>query len=211
MQNYEQILAELGIEIPEEKKAELKKRHAENYKTVADYNKQVEKKDEYKTSLDDVQTRLAELEKEDVDGLKTKITTLTQELADEKEARVQEAKHTELRDKVKDFLSDKKFVNAPTEEFIRTQMLSKLEKENGKNAEDVFKELTTKDGKPIENILIDEKKAKEPKIDIPSFTSKFNSGEQKKGYQKLTAMSLDEQMKLAEEDPDLYVTLLNDK
>lgn len=25
MQNYEQILAELGIEIPEEKKAELKK------------------------------------------------------------------------------------------------------------------------------------------------------------------------------------------
>lgn len=204
MQNYEQILAELGIEIPEEKKAELKKRHAENYKTVADYNKQVEKKDEYKTSL-------AELEKEDVDGLKTKITTLTQELADEKEARVQEAKHTELRDKVKDFLSDKKFVNAPTEEFIRTQMLSKLEKENGKNAEDVFKELTTKDGKPIENILIDEKKAKEPKIDIPSFTSKFNSGEQKKGYQKLTAMSLDEQMKLAEEDPDLYVTLLNDK
>ena len=211
MQNYEQILAELGIEIPEEKKAELKKRHAENYKTVADYNKQVEKKDEYKTSLDDVQTRLAELEKEDVDGLKTKITTLTQELADEKEARVQEAKHTELRDKVKDFLSDKKFVNAPTEEFIRTQMLSKLEKENGKNAEDVFKELTTKDGKPIENILIDEKKAKEPKIDIPSFTSKFNSGEQKKCYQKLTAMSLDEQMKLAEEDPDLYVTLLNDK
>jgi hypothetical protein len=211
MQNYEQILAELGIEIPEEKKAELKKRHAENYKTVADYNKQVEKKDEYKTSLDDVQTRLAELEKEDVDGLKTKITTLTQELADEKEARVQEAKHTELRDKVKDFLSDKKFVNAPTEEFIRTQMLSKLEKENGKNAEDVFKELTTKDGKPIENILIDEKKAKEPKINIPSFTSKFNSGEQKKGYQKLTAMSLDEQMKLAEEDPDLYVTLLNDK
>ena len=211
MQNYEQILAELGIEIPEEKKAELKKRHAENYKTVADYNKQVEKKDEYKTSLDDVQTRLAELEKEDVDGLKTKITTLTQELADEKEARVQEAKHTELRDKVKDFLSDKKFVNAPTEEFIRTQMLPKLEKENGKNAEDVFKELTTKDGKPIENILIDEKKAKEPKIDIPSFTSKFNSGEQKKGYQKLTAMSLDEQMKLAEEDPDLYVTLLNDK
>ena len=211
MQNYEQILAELGIEIPEEKKAELKKRHAENYKTVADYNKQVEKKDEYKTSLDDVQTRLAELEKEDVDGLKTKITTLTQELADEKEARVQEAKHTELRDKVKDFLSDKKFVNAPTEEFIRTQMLPKLEKENGKNSEDVFKELTTKDGKPIENILIDEKKAKEPKIDIPSFTSKFNSGEQKKGYQKLTAMSLDEQMKLAEEDPDLYVTLLNDK
>ena len=209
MQNYEKILEELGIEIPEDKKADLKKKMSENYKTVADYNKQVEKKDEYKTSLDDVQTRLAELEKEDVDGLKTKITTLTQELADEKEARAKEAKQTELRDKVKDFLSDKKFVNAITEDSIRSQMIQKLEEENGKNAEDVFKELTTKDGKPIENILVDEKKV--PDVKIPSFTTKFNSGEQKKGTQKLREMSLDDRMKLKAEDPDYYATLLNDR
>ena len=50
MQNYEKILEDLGIEIPEDKKADLKKKMSENYKTVADYNKQVEKKDEYKTS-----------------------------------------------------------------------------------------------------------------------------------------------------------------
>lgn len=209
MQNYEQILAELGIEIPEEKKADLKKKMSENYKTVADYDKQVKKKDEYKISLDDVQTRLAELEKEDVDGLKDKITTLTQELADEKEARAKEAKQTELRDKVKDFLSDKKFVNAITEDSIRSQMIQKLEEENGKNAEDVFKELTTKDGKPIENILVDEKKV--PDVKIPSFTTKFNSGEQKKGTQKLREMSLDDRMKLKAEDPDYYATLLNDR
>lgn len=209
MQNYEQILAELGIEIPEDKKADLKKKMSENYKTVADYIKQVEKKDEYKISLDDVQSRLAELEKEDVDGLKDKVATLKQELADEKEARAKEAKQTELRDKVKDFLSDKKFVNAITEDSIRSQMIQKLEEENGKNAEDVFKELTTKDGKPIENILVDENKA--PDVKIPSFTTKFNSGEQKKGTQKLREMSLDDRMKLKAEDPDYYATLLNDK
>lgn len=209
MQNYEQILEELGIEIPEDKKADLKKKMSENYKTVADYNKQVEKKDEYKTSLDELQSKLADLEKEDVDGLKTKITTLTQELADEKEARAKEAKQTELRDKVKDFLSDKKFVNAITEDSIRSQMIQKLEEENGKNAEDVFKELTTKDGKPIENILVDEKKV--PDVKIPSFTTKFNSGEQKKGTQKLREMSLDDRMKLKAEDPDYYATLLNDR
>lgn len=209
MQNYEKILEELGIEIPEDKKADLKKKMSENYKTVADYNKQVEKKDEYKTSLDEVQSKLADLEKEDVDGLKTKITTLTQELADEKEARAKEAKQTELRDKVKDFLSDKKFVNVITENSIRSQMIQKLEEENGKNAEDVFKELTTKDGKPIENILVDEKKV--PDVKIPSFTTKFNSGEQKKGTQKLREMSLDDRMKLKAEDPDYYATLLNDR
>ena len=209
MQNYEQILAELGIEVPEDKKSDLKKKMSENYKTVADYDKQVKKKDDYKISLDDVQTRLAELEKEDVDGLKAKITTLTQELADEKEARAKEAKQTELRDKGKDFLSDKKFVNAITEDSIRSQMIQKLEEENGKNAEDVFKELTTKDGKPIENILVDEKKV--PDVNIPSFTTKFNSGEQKKGTQKLREMSLDDRMKLKAEDPDYYATLLNDR
>lgn len=209
MQNYEKILEDLGIEIPEDKKADLKKKMSENYKTVADYNKQVEKKDEYKTSLDEVQSKLADLEKEDVDGLKTKITTLTQELADEKEERAKEAKQTELRDKVKDFLSDKKFVNAITEDSIRSQMIQKLEEENGKNAEDVFKELTTKDGKPIENILVDEKKV--PDVKIPSFTTKFNSGEQKKGTQKLREMSLDDRMKLKAEDPDYYATLLNDR
>lgn len=209
MQNYEQILAELEIEIPEDKKADLKKKMSENYKTVADYNKQVDKKDEYKTSLDDVQSRLAELEKEDVDGLKDKVATLTQELADEKEARAKEAKQTELRDKVKDFLSAKKFVNAITEDSIRSQMIKKLEEENGKNAEDVFKELTTKDGKPIENILVDENKA--PDVKTPSFTTKFNSGEQKKGTQKLREMSLDDRMKLKAEDPDYYATLLNDR
>lgn len=209
MQNYEQILAELGIEVPEDKKSDLKKKMSENYKTVADYNKQVEKKDEYKTSLDEVQSKLADLEKEDVDGLKDKVATLTQELADEKEARVKEAKQTELRDKVKDFLSDKKFVNAITEDSIRSQMIQKLEEENGKNAEDVFKELTTKDEKPIENILVDEKKV--PDVKIPSFTTKFNSGEQKKGTQKLREMSLDDRMKLKAEDPDYYATLLNDR
>ena len=181
MQNYEQILAELGIEVPEDKKSDLKKKMSENYKTVADYDKQVKKKDDYKISLDDVQTRLAELEKEDVDGLKAKITTLTQELADEKEARAKEAKQTELRDKVKDFLSDKKFVNAITEDSIRSQMIQKL----------------------------DEKKV--PDVKIPSFTTKFNSGEQKKGTQKLREMSLDDRMKLKAEDPDYYATLLNDK
>ena len=160
-------------------------------------------------SLDEVQSKLADLEKEDVDGLKTKITTLTQELADEKEARAKEAKQTELRDKVKDFLSDKKFVNAITEDSIRSQMIQKLEEENGKNAEDVFKELTTKDGKPIENILVDEKKV--PDVKIPNFTTKFNSGEQKKGTQKLREMSLDDRMKLKAEDPDYYATLLNDR
>ncbi len=44
-----------------------------------------------------------------------------------------------------------------------------------KNAEDVFKELTTKDGKPIENILVDEKKAPDVKIQALQLSSTAES------------------------------------
>ena len=54
MKNYEQILQELGIEIPEDKKIDLKKNINENYKTINEYNAKVAKMEEYKTSLDDV-------------------------------------------------------------------------------------------------------------------------------------------------------------
>lgn len=216
MQNYEQILADLGVEFPKDKLEEFKKRHAENYKTVADYNKQVEKcnrvteeRDEYKTSLEDAQSKLSELEKEDVNGLKEQISTLKTQIADKNEAMDKLSKQVELKEKVNDFLSGKKFVNTFAEEAIRKGMLEKLEEENGKNAEDVFNELYTTDGKVNEGIFVEEKK--EPKNNIPSFTTKFNSGERKKGVQKLNEMSLDAQIALKAEDPDLYNSLANDK
>ena len=92
---------------------------------------------------------------------------------------------------------------------VKQQGLEKLEEENGKNAEDVFNELYTTDGKVNEGIFVEEKK--EPKNNIPSFTTKFNSGERKKGVQKLNEMSLDAQIALKAEDPDLYNSLANDK
>ena len=46
MQNIEQILQELEIEVPESKKDDLKKKMLENYRTVADYKKQVSKADD---------------------------------------------------------------------------------------------------------------------------------------------------------------------
>ncbi len=40
MKNITEILTGLGIQIPEDKKADFDKAFAENYKTMADYNKQ---------------------------------------------------------------------------------------------------------------------------------------------------------------------------
>ena len=96
MQNYEQILQELGIAVPEDKKSDLKKKMDENYRTKSDYDKVVQKRDEYKTSLDDVQTKLDGFKDVDVDDLKAQIATLTTQLNDEKTARAADARKVEL-------------------------------------------------------------------------------------------------------------------
>lgn len=160
MQNYEQILQELGIEIPEEKKADLKKKINENYKTVAEYNKVAEKRDEYKNSLEDVQGKLDGFKDVDVSDLRNQITTLTQNLADEKAGRQADALKVERTSTIDEFLEDKKFVNSITEKAIRDSIMTELEKNNGKSVEKIFDSLTKdKDGNLIANILVDEEQA----------------------------------------------------
>lgn len=160
MQNYEQILQELEIEVPEDKRAELKKKMNENYKTVADYNKVVEKRDEYKTSLDDVQSKLDGFKDVDVSDLKTQISTLTTQLAEEKAGRQADALKIERTSVMDEFLKDKKFVNPITEKAIRESIMTELEKNNGKSVDKIFDSLTKdKEGNLIANILVDEHQA----------------------------------------------------
>ena len=54
MKNIYEILKDYGLEIPEEKKADFDKSWKENYRTKNEYDKAVNQRDEYKTSLDTV-------------------------------------------------------------------------------------------------------------------------------------------------------------
>lgn len=210
MQNYEQILQELEIEVPEDKKAELKKKMNENYKTVADYNKVVEKRDEYKTSLDDVQSKLDGFKDVDVSDLKTQISTLTTQLAEEKAGRQADALKIERTSVMDEFLKDKKFVNPITEKAIRESIMTELEKNNGKSVDKIFDSLTKdKDGNLIENILVDEHQ-EQLEAGKARFTQPQKPGNgAKTGRQKLSEMSLDERMKLKASDPELYSSMRN--
>lgn len=86
MKNILTILKELGIEVPSEKEASLTSAVNENYKTVADYNKQKDKLDEAQekikandTAIKDLQTKLDEFKDADVSGLKQRIADLEKE------------------------------------------------------------------------------------------------------------------------------------
>lgn len=204
MQNYEQILAELEIEIPEEKKAELKKRHAENYKTVADYNKQVEKAKRYQSEIEEAQRKQAEIQ--EAVELKEQIETLERQIQEEKDARAKENNARANKENLRKFFSGKKFINSITENEVNRQMLEALEEDNTRSIEEVFEEVVPPELR--ESVFVSDRA-------IPTFTTKFNQNqppEQKeKGIDKLNSMSLSEKMLLRKNDIGQYKRLQRDK
>lgn len=80
MKNIMQIVGEFGIELTDEQKTGIEKAVNENYKTIADYNKQVKKTEaaEAKTTelqgqLDDANETLKKFDGVDVEGYKKQI------------------------------------------------------------------------------------------------------------------------------------------
>ena len=86
MKNIFDIMKEFGIEVPEDHKKDFEKAVMENYKTMADYDKQTEKlnkaNDTIKASdaaMKDLQTKLDEYKDVDVSALNQRITDLETE------------------------------------------------------------------------------------------------------------------------------------
>ena len=86
MKNIFDIMKEFGIEVPEDHKKDFDKAVLENYKTMADYDKQTEKlnkaNDTIKvsdTAMKDLQTKLDEYKDVDVSALNQRITDLETE------------------------------------------------------------------------------------------------------------------------------------
>lgn len=86
MKNILTILKEMGIEVPKDKETDLDKVVAENYKTVADYDKQKEKLEAANNTIKandaamkDLQTKLDEFKGVDVSGLNQRIKDLETE------------------------------------------------------------------------------------------------------------------------------------
>lgn len=212
MQNYEQILQELGIEVPEDKKSDLKKKMDENYRTKSDYDKVAQKRGEYKTSLDDTRTKLEGFKDVDVDDLKNQISTLTTQLNDEKTARAADARKAEVEKMVNDFFSstdDKgekmySFLNDITADYYRGELTKALDSDSakGKSITDIFNTMITdKDGNQKEGIFVD-RDQQQARQNAARFTTHAvkNSGD---GGKKPTMTEL---MRMKNEDPSLDIS-----
>lgn len=81
MKNIHELLTAIGIDLPEDKKADFDKEFTANYKTVAGVSKITTARDNYKSQLETAQDALKEFEGVDVKELNGRITQLTNDLA----------------------------------------------------------------------------------------------------------------------------------
>ena len=86
MKNIYEILKSIGLEVPDDKKAEFDNAVLENYKTVAEADKLRTARDNYKAQLDTATQKLEGFKDVNVEELKGKIETLTGDLASQKAA-----------------------------------------------------------------------------------------------------------------------------
>lgn len=211
MKDIYAILTGLGIEVPEDKKATLDKEWKENYRTIAEYEKATEKRDEFKASLDAVEEQLKAFDGVDLEGYKTQVDTLTRQLDEEKTARAADESKHQLDATIDKFMGGKQFVNDLTADSIRSKLADELNKDTakGRSIDDIFKALVSdKDGNQIPNILVDEAQqaAQQNRATFtqPMGKDKNFTGVTKESFQK---MNIDERMALKANSPELYQNL----
>lgn len=151
MENIHDLLKGIGIEVPEEKKAEFDKAFLENYKTVNDYNKQKTKIDSLNENLKNANDKISELGEtlKSYEGTDKTITDLKAQVADfeQKEqdrinAEKLEKEDAELTAKIRNEIGEVEFVNQYTEESIYNSIKKGLKADTTKGAKQIFDELT---------------------------------------------------------------------
>lgn len=112
MKNIEAILAEAGIELTEEQKTAVNKGVGENYKPIADWQKQVDKVTSLTDQLNTATEAMKKFDGVDPEALKNQIAELNQKLTDkESEYQVQIADR-DFQDMLKESIATAKGKNA---------------------------------------------------------------------------------------------------
>lgn len=140
MKDIFEILKDNGIEVEADKQADIRKSFAENFKTVNEYNKRVDKLTEQLNSandtITDLNTKLEDTNKVDVKALQDRI----KEFEDAEETRKQNeaaAKETEaLKTRFSSLKGENKFLNEGTENWIFGEFKNALELEENKGKGD---------------------------------------------------------------------------
>ena len=135
MKNINEILKELGITVPEDKTAELQKLVAENYKTVAEFDKKVGRleteRDGYKSQLDTATESLKKFEGLDADALKTELAAANKRAKEAEDNLKTQLEERVYNDALKACFSGIKFSSASAGAAIMEQIKKQGLKRDG--------------------------------------------------------------------------------
>lgn len=137
MKNVNEILKTFGVELSEEQQADLNKQVAENYKTVAEFDKKVTKleseRDQFKEQLNTANEALKGFEGVNVEEINQKLADYQKQVEDVKNEYAGKLYEREFNDVLTQELSGYKFSSKSAEKAVKEQILArKLPMENGK-------------------------------------------------------------------------------
>lgn len=207
MRNIIEICNSLGITVPEDKKDELTKQTLEEYVTINEHNKKVntltEERDGFKEKYETAEATLKKFEGIDPDNIKKEIDDWKTKAEDMEKDFKEKMKQRDFEDALNEEIGKYKFTSNSAKKAVISEIKSK--------------NLTFEDGKilglsdAIEQIKNNDKDAFVEEDDNKDGTSKahFTRKIKSKGYEGLTRddfknMSLDERIKLKNENPSLY-------
>lgn len=135
MKNINEILKDLGIEVPEDKASELTKLVAENYKTVAEFDKKVGKaeteRDSYKSQLDTVTESLKKFEGLDADAIKNELAEANKKAKEAEDTLKAQLEERDYNDALKACMAGVKFTSSSAKAAIMEQIKKQGLKRDG--------------------------------------------------------------------------------
>lgn len=135
MKNINEILKDLGITVPEDKAAELQKLVAENYKTVAEFDKKVGRleteRDGLQSQLDTAAETLKKFEGVDADQIKAELAAATKKAEDAEQSLKDQLEERDYNDALKACMAEVKFSSNAARDAILAKIRQQGLKRDG--------------------------------------------------------------------------------
>lgn len=206
MKNIEKILADFGIEIPEDKVADLVKEVNANYKTIAEFEKKDKLIESLKAKADDAATTLEKFKDIDPEQIRGEVDAWKKKAEDAEKEYASKLYDRDFADALEKAMADVKFTSNSAKAAVEKQIKeSGITLKDGKliGFNDILESIKTSD----KDAFVDEEAAKAEESKV-KFTSPIKDSKPSKMTRESIMAIKDnaERRKAISENPDLFLS-----
>ena len=202
MKNIIEICKDFGIEIPAEKHADFLKAVNVEYKTVSDYQKQVDKTTAATQRAETAEEALKGFEGLTPDKMKEQLEEANRKVKEAQDNAVKQIAERDFTDALNAELANIKFTSAAAKKAVEADIrAADLKLKDGKilGLSDLIEQMKKADA----SAFVDEEQ-EVAEVNKPRFTASNGAAGNPGSKKKLSDMSLDERIKLKASNPTLY-------